>query len=142
MQCRIIVFWFLATLAITTRAQPTNSVRTVWLSECIRLALLHNLDLQIERVTPEIARYTLAGSYGSYDPVFNFVAREDFEKFPPEVDPKKAGIDAPYELRTDHFASSLLGRLPTGLTYELGGQSDFVNATTDFSLNPTDAAKF
>ena len=47
-------------MAVAAGAQSThNAVRSLSLQQCIDLALEHNLELQIERYSPEIARFTL-----------------------------------------------------------------------------------
>jgi outer membrane protein len=114
--------------------QTTNNVpRRVSLQDCIRMALEHNLDVQIERYTPQIARLNLSGSYGAYDPVFAFSAKEDSLSMPGEIDPKRTNPDVPYDLNTETYSSSLSGRLPTGLTYELAGSTDFLTADTQLT---------
>src|SRR5216684_2515011 len=78
-----------------------RTARFFSLNECIQLALQHNYDIQIERYSSEIARYNLNGSYGAYEPFFNFSAGERFLSQPSGFDPKKPGVDFPYELTTD-----------------------------------------
>jgi len=41
------------------------------LQDCVQMALQHNLDLQIDRYTPQIAQFDLRGAYGGYDPVLS-----------------------------------------------------------------------
>src|SRR3989442_5608373 len=101
------IFAVHCSLAQTSERTP----RFLSLKECIELALDHNFDIQIERYAPEIAHYNLSSAYGDYDPVFTFSAREEFVKQPSEFDPKKSGVDAPYELTTDSFAPGLNGVL-------------------------------
>src|SRR5438128_4669255 len=120
------IFAVHCSLAQTSELTP----RFLSLKECIELALEHNFDLQIERYAPEIARFNLSSSYGDYDPVFTFSVGEGFVKQPSELDPKKAGVDAPYELTTDTFAPGLHGLLPTGLSYELRASSDYLRSRT------------
>ncbi len=54
----------LAALAafVTARAAVAETVRDLSLEDCIQIALEHNLDIQIQRVNPRIARLTLSGS--------------------------------------------------------------------------------
>ncbi len=114
-------------------AQSTNlSVRSISLEECVKLSLQHNLDLQIERFTPQIARYNLNSSYGIYDPVFTFKAGREYLQMPGQIDPKKTGTDAPYNTQDDLYSPGISGRLPTGLSYGLSANADVFHATTYF----------
>src|SRR5438132_832953 len=105
--------------------------RPLSLRECLDLALQHNLDVQIERYRPEIARYFLKGAYGAYEPVFNFQASKNFLRQPAAFVPDKFNIDYSYEMRTDTVGAGFLGLLPSGLSYDLSGRSDFMDADTD-----------
>jgi outer membrane protein TolC len=122
----------------------TNSpaVRPMSLKECVRSALLHNLDLQIERFTPEIARFNLTGSYGAYDPSFKVAVNENYLDEPTKLDPKKPNPDFGYQMRTDSIEPGLSGQLPTGLTYNLGAEFDSLHSRTDFTFSPQDFADF
>src|SRR3989449_6886187 len=131
----------LTTFVADTRSQGQTN-RLLSLSECIQLAVLHNYDVQIERLTPEIARYNLAGSYGAYEPSFNASAGERFLNQPGTFDPKKSGVDAPYELTTDSLGLGITGLLPSGLSYDAEATASFLSARTDFSLSPKDAVLF
>jgi outer membrane protein TolC len=123
--------WAWLFLAVATGAQTSKPERrSVSLTECLRLALKHNLDLQIERYSPEIAQYTLSGSFGYYDPIFTLGVRESDDNFPQEVDPKKPGVDYAYELKDTSFGPSLGGQLPTGLSYDIVGAADAPRAWT------------
>lgn len=118
-------------LAVNVSAQNTNSpARNISLDECLRMALLHNFDLQIERHAPEIARFTLSSAYGIYDPTFEFIAKQSYDSIPNQVDPKKPNEDAAYTVTTDRFGPRLNGTLPTGLSYGLSAESDFYKFST------------
>jgi HAE1 family hydrophobic/amphiphilic exporter-1 len=133
----------LASFTLSALAQTnTPPIHPISLQECMDLALKHNLDVQIERFNPEIARLNLGGAYGAYDPEFSVSAREEYVDQPGEVDPKKSGLDYPYQLKTETVEPSLSGRLPTGLTYDLGASFNNVNGLTDFTSNPKDAELF
>src|SRR5262245_6781398 len=60
------VFAGLVFFPILLIAQSTP--RTITLAECISLAISNNLDLQIERYNPVLARYRLSAIRGDYDP--------------------------------------------------------------------------
>ncbi len=118
------LFGILLVMAAAAFAAPaqTNApakVRQLSLQDCIQQALQHNLDLQIDRYDPQIALYSLQGSYGGYDPNFAFSGQHDhneagtrlFEGFPI---PGTQSDD-------DRFSSSLGGTLPWGMNYSLQG---------------------
>src|ERR1700680_345502 len=101
MRVRILMALALGGTLISS-AQTTNSqasARALSLQDCIDLALRRNLDLQIERLSADIARYNLNGSYGAYAPYFSFQVRHEFASEPGNLDPKKSGSDFPYELK-------------------------------------------
>ena len=125
-------------LAAFTVAAGTNDVpaRPLTLADCIQLGLKNNYDLRIERLNPEIARYNLSGANGAYEPVFNFQAGEQLLTVPGGVDPKKTGLDSPYEVTTDSVGMGLSGVLPTGLQYGLQATSSRLHELTDFSTLP------
>ena len=132
---------FIMALTAAARSEAQTN-RLLSLRDCIQLALQHNYDVQIERLTPEIARYRLQASYGVYEPSFNANAGQRFVNQPATFDPKKSGIDSPYELTTDTLGLGIQGLLPTGLTYDTGGSANYLNAKTDFALSPKDAVLF
>ena len=112
------------------------TVRHLSLDECIQMALRNNYDLRIERINPEIARYNLSGADGAYEPVFGFRAGEQLLTVPGGIDPKKSGIDSPYELTTDSIGMGVSGILPTGLQYGIQATSSRLRELTDFSSVP------
>jgi outer membrane protein TolC len=139
---RLIVF-VLSLAMFAGRAQSEDQItRFLSLSDCIQMALRHNYDVQIERYSPEITRYNLEGSYGAYEPFFNFSAGEQFLNQPGGVDLKKSGVDFPYELTTDSFGMGVTGLLPTGLSYGAQANANYLGARTDFNLVPGTAAGF
>ncbi len=127
---------------LVTSAQDTNTpaaTRSLSLRECINLALSRNLDLQIQQLSSDIARYNLSGSYAAYAPTFSMNARHDFVNQPADFDPQKFNPDFPYELQTDTLGSALLGKLPMGLSYDFSLAASEQNDRTDFSGSPEDA---
>src|SRR6267154_6235524 len=121
---------------------PQANTRSLSLQECIDLALSHNLDLQIEHLSADIAGYQLIHSYGAYDPTFSINAGRDFVSEPGNFDPKKAGTDFPYDLTTDSIGPALSGKLPIGLSYDLSALDTAARARTDFRSNPANALLF
>src|SRR6266404_7245580 len=57
-------------LAAETNA-PENA-RQLSLEDCIQLTLQHNIELQIDRYSPQIALFALKGAYAPYDPTAAF----------------------------------------------------------------------
>src|SRR2546423_12007466 len=77
-----------AALAQTNRWEP----RTMSLEDCIEIALHHNLDVQIKRYNPEIARYNLGAAYASYDPAFSVSSEHDYNQSPGGIDAQGRGF--------------------------------------------------
>jgi outer membrane protein len=104
---------------------PTNApgkVRGLSLQDCIQLALQHNLDLQIDRYNPDIAKFTLWGAYGGYDPTFNLSGQHDHS----ESGQQLVGggfVIAGSQSDDNSFSSSLGGSSPIGTTYSLQGST-------------------
>lgn len=125
------------TLAFVFTAQAqteTNKVRTLTLDEAIRLALENNLDVQIERFGPQIARFDLSGAYGAYDPVFGVRVRKSYYSSPGGYNPT-AQISVPgNESEFVSIEPELSGSLPTGLRYNISGDLEGRSSVKRFSL--------
>jgi outer membrane protein TolC len=91
------------------------------LRDALQTALLHNRALQIERINPEVARLTLSGSYGWYDPLFTGQVRRENVADSGAFDPANPGVDTGFDAQNDIANIGLLGYLPSGLTYNLTG---------------------
>jgi outer membrane protein len=105
---------------------PPRKQRVVTMEECIQLALINNLDIQIQRYNPVISGYTLDAQYGAYEPAFNFTAQKTYNQSAgslevitsngiPTVVP---GIANEF----NNYTPGIKGVLPTGLTYNLSGE--------------------
>jgi outer membrane protein TolC len=141
---RILLAFALCGAGITS-GQTTNltaNTRPLALQECIDLALEHNLDLQIEHLSLEIARYDLGASYGVYDPRFTFRASHDYISSPSDFDAAKSNPYFPYNLKTDAAGPELSGLLPIGLSYDISAVSGERAAFTDFNSAPGTATDF
>jgi len=119
------LFGILLVLAGATLAGPgqTNvppaKVRELSLQECIQLTLQHNLDLQIDRLNPQLQYNTLRADYGAYEPALSLSGKHDYtsvgsQLFGNNIIPGSVRDD-------DNFSSSLGGTLPWGTTYSLQG---------------------
>jgi len=66
-------------MSLAGKAQITNqNTRLLSLRECFEMALVHNLNIRIDRYSPEIARYNLQAAYGVYDPILSFNASSSY----------------------------------------------------------------
>ena len=108
-----------------------NKLQELSLDDCIRLALEHNLDLQIERRNPIRASYDIEiARWGYFDPSFGvsgqFNSRSTGDRFNSDL-----GLSIPgQETETDSFSSSLNGILPwTGMQYSLRGSASATTST-------------
>src|SRR5437660_2364616 len=124
---RQIVIVLLVSWQFTVQGAETNTVpRALSLSECVRLALEHNLDVKIARFEPEIARHNVSLAYAAYEPTFEIAGTHNYSAAP-------GGIDAqnrPYSGTTtegDSYRAGIVGLLPSGLTVNLG--SDLAGRT-------------
>lgn len=122
----IILTWMALCLsAPRVGAQTTNStngtIRPLSLEESIRLALERNLEIQIERFNPRKAQFTLDASYGLYEPAFEATAIHSSSSREGQVDPNSGVQGQPLEIETDTINTGVRGILPTGLSYDLGG---------------------
>lgn len=114
----------------------SGRVQPLTLIECVNRGLKHNYDVRIEQLNTVIAQYNLMGANGAYEPVFNFRAGEQLLTVAGGIDPKKSGLDSPYELTTDSVGMGIDGVLPTGLRYGIEATSSRLRELTDFSAAP------
>jgi outer membrane protein len=132
----VVIAFCVVGVAAAQTAPSAATNRCLSLPQCIDLALTHNLDVQIARVSTEITRFNLSGAYGAYDPVFSARATQAHVSRPADFDPQKVNIDYPYQLTTDSAGLALEGLLPIGMSYSFNGRAGHKWATTDFSSNP------
>jgi outer membrane protein len=126
-------------------AQTTNppaNTRFLSMRDCLDLALRHNLHLQIEHLTFEVAGDALSSAYGVYSPTYKFDASHGFDTILGDVDPRKFNPYFPAEITTEKMGSELSGLAPFGFSYDLGGFVSKTEANTDFASDPEDAANF
>ncbi|HNQ73303.1 MAG TPA: TolC family protein [Verrucomicrobiota bacterium] len=93
--------------------------RMLSLGDCIRIALEHNLDVQISRMDPEIAGFSLKSAYAGYDPTFSLSGRHNYELSPGGLDEQSRAYTGT-ESEIDSFNGSLGGLLPWGTRYTFG----------------------
>jgi outer membrane protein TolC len=107
---------------------PAPAPRKLSLQDCIQLALEHNLQVQINRLDPDIARYQLASTYGAYDPALNLSGEHTYGLSPGGVDDEGRAFTG-NETESDNFRAGLAGLTPWGLSYSLGGNMSDVYGT-------------
>lgn len=91
------------------------------LEEAIQRALLNNRQLQIERINPGAAQHSLRAAYGYYDPFFISQVHTESAADTGGFDPANFSADAVFSADSEVATVGLVGFLPTGLTYTLGG---------------------
>jgi outer membrane protein TolC len=89
------------------------------LQAAIEHALSANLDLQIERVAPEISEWNIVSAQGTFDPALTGSLRYENMREPLALE--RAELLGPTTLETQQLRSvlSLVGTLHTGTRYEL-----------------------
>lgn len=101
------------------RAQELESERSLTLEDCIQMALERNLDIRIQRLTPEISQYALTGSYWAYEPTLNAGTSYRSTTQPGGFDEQNRPFGQA-QTSTESWNGSISGLLPTGLRYEFG----------------------
>lgn len=102
-------------------AQSTErTIRSLSLQEAISLALQHNFNIQISQFDPTVSQFSISIAYGAYDPVISASGQHNYSLSPGGLDAQNRPFTGS-ETESDSFASSLSGRLPTGMTYSLSG---------------------
>jgi outer membrane protein TolC len=111
--------------AVPAAMGQTNTVaevRELSLQDCIQLCLQSNLDLQIDRYNPQLARFTLRGAYGAYDPSLSASGQHDHSESGATL--LGGGFTIPGAVSDDNSFSSSLGWLtPIGSTFSLRGNA-------------------
>ncbi len=134
-------------LGISVGAQAAKQTeRPLSLEDCIKIALEHNLNVQIARTQPDIDLFNLESSYGIYDPSFATSIRNSFNSSPGSSDPSSALFGLSSQQYTESYSPGVHGLLPSGMTYSLSGDmyrrsgSNFKNGfqySTDVGLTLT-----
>jgi outer membrane protein TolC len=98
-----------------------SPLRPISLAECFKLALQHNLDLQIERIQPAISLIDLDIARAGYDPTFTFSGQRSYTTSGGGLDQNKLPIPGS-KSTSDIFNSSFGGLGLWGLNYSLSGR--------------------
>jgi len=132
------------TLGATAQTNEPAHARTLSLQDCLQLALRHNLDLQIDRYNPQIARFALRAAYAPYDPTFALSGQHDHLESGTKL--LSGGLAVAGSQSDDNsFSSSLGGQTPWGMTYGLQGSTADTygrtgGATNGFENSPASAS--
>jgi outer membrane protein len=143
---KMLVLLFAGAMVVQAQTNAAADVRRLTLQECIELALQNNLQLQIERLGPDIALYTLEGAYAGYDPTFSLEGRHDHNESGRAL--LAGGFPIPGSVQdVNTFRPVLSGFSPIGTTYSLqgnatdsygttqGGQFENSQASASFSIS-------
>ena len=133
----ILFFFFTVLMAAAQTGTNAAAPHEMSLQDCIREALQHNLDVQIERYNPQISLYNLRAAYGGYDPMFNIAGQHGFNVSPGGFTSQQILIPSTTS-RSDSFNSGINGSLPWGLQYDLTGNIADRNFTS--STNATESS--
>lgn len=110
----------LSSATVTAASQTTNTLtKRLSLEDCFKLALEHNLEVRIERINPEIARYNVSLAYAGYEPALSLRAIHSDSQSPGGLDELNRVIP-PSTSQRDNLFAGVTGVLPTGLSYSLG----------------------
>jgi outer membrane protein TolC len=110
----------------------TNEVVICRLKEVLNAALSQNRQLQIERINPELARFTLQASRGFYDPIFQTITQSESTSDTGGFDPADFSNDAIFDADSEVISAGFTGFLPSGLTYTVGGNYAHTQGTRNF----------
>src|SRR6185437_6993657 len=102
--------------AIAYCSETNSTVLRLTLPDCIRMAVLHNLDIQIARYDVDISRFNLSGAYGAYEPWLNVKGTHSYAASPGAFDPQ----NQPFPENTsknNYYQANITELLPTGLSF-------------------------
>jgi outer membrane protein TolC len=117
-----------ATLAALGQTNPPPNARQLSLQDCIEMALKRNLDLRIDRYTPELQLFTLKAYYGYYDPTLNLQGQHDHSLSGQQLISGSGVTLGATKRDDDTFSGNLSGYLPSGASYTFGTLSPIFNA--------------
>jgi len=115
----------------------TNQVenRRMSLEDCIYIALQHNLEVQIQRVNPDLAQFALNAARGAYDPELSISGGHSFNSSAGGLDSQGRSYGST-ESDANSVSMGLGGILPWGGSYNLGGE-----ATDRYGTSPTEVGR-
>ncbi|MBI3881064.1 MAG: TolC family protein, partial [Verrucomicrobia bacterium] len=109
-------------LSAQEKAATNATIRAVTLTDVIQMAVERNLDIQIQRFTPDLSLNDLRVALGGYDPNFTFGYTHNYSKVGGSLDANKNPTPASIS-DTDSFNTGFTGIVPieTGMSYNLFG---------------------
>ena len=110
-----------AALGACAQTNGVPAAREMSLQDCVQQALTHNLDVQIQRVNPQISLFNLDSAYAGYDPVFNFSGLHRYNNTGAEFQSGQRIAGSQYN--SDTYSSGFSGGTPWGMTYDLRGSA-------------------
>jgi outer membrane protein TolC len=128
-------------IAMPADINATANERWMSLEDCIQIALEHNFTIRIARFNPQLARYTLWGSYGVYDPTFTASVDHSYNLSPGGIDAQGRPFSG-VEADTDSIQSGFSGLLPWGTAYSLGVSASDQSGTRPATLVGTNITGF
>ncbi|HWF19673.1 MAG TPA: TolC family protein [Verrucomicrobiae bacterium] len=99
----------------------TRKTRLLTLDECIKIALEHNLDIQIQEFNPIIDQYALNVNFGTYEPLFTFSGTKSYNDTTGGLNPQTQTPFGGNVSEADTYVPGIKGVLPTGLQYDISG---------------------
>jgi HAE1 family hydrophobic/amphiphilic exporter-1 len=99
----------------------TRKTRVMTLEECIKIALEHNLDIQIQEFNPIISQFALDVNYGAWEPTFNFTGNKVYKDTTGGLDPQTSKPFGGSVTEEDNYIPEIKGVTPWGLQYDLSG---------------------
>ena len=98
---------------------PTKTERVLSLKECLKLALDHNLAIQIQKYNPIINEFNVKVAYDVYEPVFSLTADKTYADQAGGIF-TTTGQPFPSTLtESDNYTPGITGITPWGLNYDL-----------------------
>lgn len=116
--------------------QKARLERVLSLEDCIKIALEHNLDVQIRRLDPEVSGFELRASYGGYDPSFSLSGTHSYQLSPGGLDTQGRSYSGT-ESETDAFGGSIAGLMPWGTRYSFGANLSDRTGTAPGTIRDT-----
>ncbi len=103
------------------------------LKDCVQIGVEHNLDIQVARVAPRIARYSYRSSFAGYDPTLTAGYTYGFSKNPSSITPGSSTETYSSDIYSDRLNGGLSWLAPTGTR---------VNATGSYNRSGTSSGMY
>ena len=91
------------------------------MTDCIQIGLQHNLDVQINRISPQVSKYNYSMAYGAYDPTFTASYTYRFNRSQGVTDPTVSTVTRTGDFYGDAVSSGLSMLTPFGGNVRLNG---------------------